>query len=323
MFGEASASPEVEMKSGQEQDTKYKRIEYNLDLPQDISEILKSFKFRKRIIIENFHYLEEAVQRRIAFDLRVFEDYNILFIILGIWREKNRLAQFNGDLQDRIIEIPVEPWTKNDFISVIKKGSEKLNIQFDDQLITKIIENSFDSIGVFQELCKECCLANQITRKVDSIKQISEDTLQQAIYKKLEDYSGRHIRSLETFIEQPVRTSDNIPLFLAYYFVKILCDLEWKDVEIGLKRTNLHNKIKEIHHRPDDVRSSDMSNFLNKLIQTQVKKNIIPPLFDYDISTRTIKIIDSTLYFFLRNANKEEIIEDFDLPVENYLRDQN
>ena len=63
----------------------YRTVEYNLALAQDISELLFSLKFSKRIILENFHYLQEDVQQQLAFDLRIFEDYNILFIILGIY----------------------------------------------------------------------------------------------------------------------------------------------------------------------------------------------------------------------------------------------
>ena len=40
------------------------------------------------------------VQGQFAFDLRTFEEMGIRFIILGVWRENNRLIQFNGDLQD-------------------------------------------------------------------------------------------------------------------------------------------------------------------------------------------------------------------------------
>ncbi|NBD31885.1 MAG: hypothetical protein GVY17_02650 [Cyanobacteria bacterium] len=307
------ASTEFSGKGGSEESIKYKTIEYNLGLPQDISEILKKINFQKRIIIENFHYLEEKEQEAIAFHLRDFEDYNILFIILGIWREKNRLAQYNGDLQDRLIEVPVEPWSKDDFLKVINKGSEILNVSF-EEVSTKIINNSFDSIGVFQELCKECCLSTNLEERSKKLVLIKEDQLNLAIQRKLDDYSGRHIRSLETFVEQQAKTSNEVPLYLGYYFVKILCGLNFEDIESGLKRKYLHSEIQKVHHRASDVRSSDISNFLNKIVRSQIKKNIKPPLFDYDSSTRTIKIIDSTLYFFLRNSDTEEIISELEVP---------
>lgn len=37
----------------------YKTVEFNLELSQDISELLRQVNFDKRIILENFHYLNE------------------------------------------------------------------------------------------------------------------------------------------------------------------------------------------------------------------------------------------------------------------------
>ncbi|MCY7273187.1 MAG: ATP-binding protein [Phormidesmis sp. CAN_BIN44] len=312
-FADSEASTEITGRGSREESTRYKLVEYNLGLPQDISEILRSIGFKQRIIIENFHYLEEEIQKEVAFHLRVFEDFNVLFVILGIWREKNRLAQYNGDLQDRLIEIPVEPWSEDDFRKVSRKGGEALGVSFDG-ILAKIINSSFDSIGVFQELHKECCLAAGLQAKSKNLVVIDERCLEIAIERKLGDYSGRHFRSLETFMEQQARTSDEVPLYLGYYFVKVLLNLDFKDIETGLKRKFIHNEIRKIHHRADDVRSSDMSYFLYNIVQAQIKKDIVPPLFDYDRGTKTIKIIDSTLYFFLRNADKEEIISEFEIP---------
>lgn len=68
-----------------------------------------------------------------------------------------------------------------------------------------------------------------------------------------------------------------------------------------------------------------MLNFLkNKLIdllhglaEKQSKKMIAPPLFDYDRVNRRLKIIDSTLMFFLNFKNKDEILEEIVNPFES------
>ena len=292
---------------------KTQTIEYNLELPQDISEILKKIGFEYRIVLENFHYLDEETQRELAFHLRNFEDYNVLFVILGIWREKNRLAQYNGDLQDRLIEIPVEPWEKEDFERVVKVGEPLLNVNF-DKVLERLTGESFDSIGVFQELCKECCLLAGVKETQSQTVTIEESHLDEAIQKKLGDYSGRHIRSIESFIEQKTKSSDKTPLFLAYYFIGVLLSQEFDDIVKGMKRRQIQEGIQRVHHRPDDVRASDMSNFLHNIKDNQLKKNITPPIFDYDLSIRTLKIIDSTFYFFLRNFNCKELLEELDKP---------
>ena len=282
-------------------------ITYDLNHAQDIVEILNKNNFDKYIVLDNFHYLEEDVQRDFAFDLRIFQENNIKFIILGIWRERNRLSQFNGDLQDRLVEVPVEPWERHDFEEVLKKGSKSLNTET-SEIFAMLVESSFDSIGVFQELCKEAHLAANVLHTLDRKKSITEENVKTAILKKVEDYSSRHIRSFETFADSPGRArSGKIPLFIPYYFIRVLLCADFKIISKGLTRKYLHERIMNIHHRPSDVRSSDMKNFLHSLSKYQFSKNIKPALFDFDPSINTLKIMDSTLYFFLRNCDRKNV----------------
>ncbi len=312
-FGGADAETEATTTGEKETAKKHKVVEYNLGLAQDVSELLRSIGFDKRVILENFHYLEEGVQKQLAIDLRIFEDYNILFIVLGIWREKNRLSQFNGDLVDRVIEVPVEPWEKEDLKKIVQEGLPLLNTSFEN-IVDYIIESCFDSVGVFQEICKESCLSAGIDKTQDSLVEITKEMVDEAIQKKLNDYSSRHIRCLESFIEQKSKSSDEVPLYIPYYFTKVLLGEPIENITQGLKRKGLQEKIKETHHRPDNVRPSDMGYFLRNLVSSQLKKNISPPIFDYDISTSSVKVIDSTFYFFLKNCDKEEVLENLATP---------
>jgi hypothetical protein len=312
-FGGADAETAGAMSTQKANEKSFKVIDFNLALAQDLSELLKSVKFKKRIILENFHYLNEDVQKQLAIDLRIFEDYNILFIVLGIWREKNRLAQFNGDLLDRVIEVPVEPWERTDLKRIVTEGLPLLNTSFEN-VFDYIVDSCFDSVGVFQEICKESCYAAGVNQTSENLIEITISNVNIAIKKKLEDYSSRHTRCLESFIEQKARSSQEIPLYIPYYFIKVLFQETTENIIQGLKRKPLQEKIKEIHHRPEDVRPSDMGYFLKNLVASQISKGISPPIFDYDNSTSSIKIIDSTFYFFIKNCNRNEIVEDLALP---------
>ncbi|HTN38956.1 MAG TPA: hypothetical protein VL053_17880 [Arachidicoccus sp.] len=312
-LGGADAKTEASLSKEKGTSQMYRTVEYNLALSQDLSELLRSIFFTKRIILENFHYLNEDIQRQLAIDLRIFEDYNILFIILGIWREKNRLAQFNGDLVDRIIEVPVEPWEEEDLKKIVSQGLPLLNASLEN-VVKYIIDSSFDSVGVFQEICKEACYAAGITETQQCYTEITKDNVDTAIRKKLEDYSSRHIRCLETFIEQKGKSSDETPLYIPYYYIKVLLNETFDHIIPGLRRRDIQEKIKEIHHRPESVRASDMGNFLKNLVSTQIKKGISPPLFDYDNGASTVKVIDSTFYFFLKNCDKQEVLENLSVP---------
>lgn len=317
-LGDTNATAEVTDKASKKKSEATKYIEYNLALAQDVSELLKKFNISKFIVIENFHYLELSVQETLSYDLRVFQDHHLIFIILGIWREANRLIQFNGDLLDRITEVPVEPWNKNDFRRVIERGEILLNVDF-SEVKEQLISDSFDSIGVVQEICKHCCILAGVGETQSETIYITQDILSQALKIKADAYGVRHIRNFEAFVDIARRTSNQSgkkSLAFPYYFIRLLLTHNFDNIEKGLSRAVLLEEIRKIHHRPDDVRSGDLGAFLHNLTEHQIAKKIQPPFVDYDRGGKVLKIIDSSLYFFLKHCDRNEILEDIPNPIE-------
>ncbi len=319
LFGAGEGSFKGGVKAGGAEEIKYEEVRFNLAIPQDVSELLHKTAKGKAIILENFHYLDDERQKQFAFDLRTFQELGIRFVILGVWREKNRLAQFNGDLLDRVVEVPVEPWEENDFRRVAKTGSEHLNIVFADEVVNACTAASFSSIGVFQELLKEVCLAAGITETQREKTCIDRaGYVEQAVQKKAEDYASRHQRALEAVAAGNLSTSlkDGVqPLFLPFYLVKVMLDAGYDSVASGMRRASIQERIQARHHRPGDVRASDMSNLLYNLATLQSNKGITPPIFDYDKTTKQLQVVDSTFYFFLRNADLERISSELPDPT--------
>lgn len=157
LFGSGEAKADGGAKSKVSRDVEYEAVPFNVALPQDVSELLKKVGSTKTVVIENFHYLDDEKQKQLAFDLRTFQELGIRFVILGVWREKNRLVQYNGDLLDRVIEIPVEPWTQEEFAKIAEAGANELNIHFCDGIVDACSKASFSSVGVYQELLKGVC----------------------------------------------------------------------------------------------------------------------------------------------------------------------
>lgn len=317
-IGDTGVDGELSDKASEKKSKNVTYVEYNLALAQDVSELLNAQDLRKFVVLENFHYLTTEVQEALAYDLRTFQDHHIIFIVLGIWREANRLVQFNGDLLDRITEVPVEPWDEIDFRRVVKKGSELLNVDF-SAVESRLISDSFDSVGVVQEICKLCCISAGVHSTSEYKVEISEEHLESALAKKANDYGVRHVRNFESFVDIRVRTSSQSgkpSLAFPYYFIKLLLTQDFEEIQKGLSRANLLEEIRRIHHRPEDVRSGDLGQFLHNITQHQISKKIQPPFVDYDRAGKIMKIIDSSLYFFLKHCDREEILEDIPNPVE-------
>lgn len=323
-FGSGEAGIKGDTSADSAKKTTYESIEVNLALPQDITTLLRKIGFKKFIILENFHYLSLELQKALAFDLRSFQELGIRFVILGVWREKNRLTQFNGDLQDRIIEVPVEPWSTQEFRDVIGIGSAKLNVSIDTAIQEELIKSAFDSIGVVQELVKEVCAGAGVEARQAETKNIFHlPLLQAAVEKKTEDYSARHLRALEAIAEgrkSKKAKEESVPLYLPYYTVKAWLNFPFEQVVKGIRREQLEEQIKKDHHRAKDVRPSDMSNLLHNFAELQSEKGIVPPIFDYDQNTRTMRVVDSTFYFFLRHVDKSQVLKNIENPLDRLER---
>jgi hypothetical protein len=151
-------------------------------------------------------------------------------------------------------------------------------------------------------------------------------TIDAAKAEKVQSYAARHLRALEAIASGRKTTNSpksgdtgdtkDLPLFLPYYTVRALLEFDFNEVIKGIKRKVLEQKIKEMHHRPDGVRASDMSNLLYNFAKLQSEKAISPPIFDFDQTTQTIRVIDSTFYFFLRNVDRPEIMSQIIDPTE-------
>lgn len=319
LFGEGEANATGGLKASDKEQKTAKTVPFNLAVAQDIAELLKTVNFKKKIVLENFHYLAEEKQRQLSFDLRSFQEMGIIFVVLGVWRQKDKLRIYCPDLTDRVVDIAVEPWTEEEFRRVSIEGARHLKADFAPDVIQQCIENSFGSVGVFQELVKHTCIAAGVLEQKSATQKITAIAYaDKAIKDKAEQYCATHQQALELISSGNVthtKDKEKTPLHLPYYLVCAILEMGYAGLAHGASRSDITDRIKQHHHRKDDVRASDMSNLLHNLSTLQHKKGINPPLIDYDIGKRQMYAIDSTFFFFLRNCNLELVKEELPSPI--------
>ncbi len=284
---------------------------------QDVAEIMKKYFPDKIIVLENFHYLEEQEQKSFAFDLRTFQDIDVRVIILGIWRERNRLTQYNGNLQDRIIELPVEPWTEEHLQELIRLGEGSLNMDMAD-IRDALIKESSGNVGMLQELCKECCYDAHVTEAGD-LRNLTNDNLQNAITKITHSYASRFHRALETFADAKPRQSQDGSqgLGMPYFFVYvILKDFDVQQIKNGLSIYDLRTAIKKIHPNQDNQQfDRALTIFLNRISTYQKNHGITPSIFDWDANSLQPSIVDPDFFFFAEHYEHDGFLEGLKIPL--------
>ena len=182
------------------------------------------------------------------------------------------------------------------------------------------MDASFSSIGVFQELLKHICLSAKVRQTLPdtgAVKDIAD--LTHAVEVKTGDYGARHERALEAIAaghNSGGAKGDQVALFLPYYLVTEILKHGFDGIQNGARKQTLWDWIRARHHRGQDVRSSDMTNLLDGLANLQSAKAISPPIFAYDSQQRMLQVVDSTFYFFIKNADAVQVIESIQNPLE-------
>lgn len=109
IFAEGSVSGSYEHDGAHEKKEIFTSLELDPRDPNDIIRALGEVEFTRYVVLEDFHYLPDETQRDFSFSLKTFhENSKLCFIIVGVWREENRLIGFNGDLTDRVLSVDVD-----------------------------------------------------------------------------------------------------------------------------------------------------------------------------------------------------------------------
>lgn len=316
--GGADASVEGEAKRSKQLEFRYEFIGYDYGEAQSIGELLQRVGFKRYVVIENFHYLSVETQRQLAFDLKTFHEIGIRFIILGIWREANLLLQFNNDLQDRVIEIPVEPWLAQDLKTVVERGSQKLNIEITSVIVEKFIESAYGNVGLFQEFLKTFCIHCGVNETQDVKKTLSAMTAVTSTFDdKLKDQRNTFLQSLTGIAARSRTRTDTDPLILPYYLVKVILQVDLQQLRDGIDRKTLLDLLRSLHHREDKttIRPGDVTNLLNHLPALQ--ENMQPPLLYFDGNARRLKVVDTRQFFVLASVDRKELEDEIPNPLED------
>lgn len=301
---EGSAGGEL----GKGNDTEIVRTRLELDL-QDVNDViaaLQEIKFSQYIVLEDFHYLPVETQKNFSFALKSYhENSSICFIIIGVWREKNRLVYYNGDLTSRVVAIDADFWSKEQLDEVISAGEQLLNITFDTDFAEQVINNAFNSVYLVQEACLMACERAGITETRDDNVVIGKDLDAKSIIKEIVDnQAGRYLSFITNFAEGFRKTG----LEMYKWLIFAVISADYNELATGLRRSIVATVIKQRHPSNKELNDGNITLALQNTASLQVLKNVRPIILDYDQTTRVLNVVDRSFLIWLAYQNSADLI---------------
>lgn len=142
----------IEVEKVNSEITKDQPVGHDINDLRFITDIIK--KSRRRLVIEDFHYMSHDERRKFAFELKALWDYGLFVVIIGVWSQSNMVLFLNPDLSARVHELAIT-WSPEDLEIVLDKGGDALNMTFTRELKRQIIQLSYGNVGILQKLTLE------------------------------------------------------------------------------------------------------------------------------------------------------------------------
>ncbi len=275
--------------------------------PNDVIRVLENVEFRKYIVLEDFHYLSEDVQKEIAIDLKAFHEKSKLsFIVVGVWLESNRLVLYNGDLAGRLIPVDADQWTAEQLADVIRTGEPLMNVVFSDQVRDELVFSCRGNVGLLQEACSQILDEHGVTQTSPALVSISDVALVQKVMQELvKERASRYKNFLVKFVEGFQQTDLEMWRWIAVVIVTTSPD----ELKRGLKFQAVFKRLNEIHpKRQGRLHSNNVVQAIKNIKLLQHKQRLTPIIFDFDSNESVLQVVDAGFILYVASTERDELL---------------
>jgi hypothetical protein len=302
--GEAKVAGEAT--SGNEKVREKQYLEIDPSDPNDVIRVLQSMGFSKFIVLEDFHYLSEEVQKQVAMDLKAFhEKSGLCFIVVGVWLESNRLVLYNGDLGGRLIPIDADRWEEEELKSVIRAGESLLNIDFPRPVRDEILSAAQGNVGILQEACYRLCEEQEVFQTQDALTNVGTvERVQSTVNEIATEQAGRYQNFLTQFSEGFQKTELEMYRWIAY----VLIHASTADLKTGLKAFDIFNRMRKSHPKQDRLLFNNVLQALKNVAKLQHSNKVQPVILDFDSNENTLRIVDGGFTLFLGSQDRKQLV---------------
>lgn len=308
IVAQASGSASVDYERDNQKTTVHVNLELDLNDVNDVIAALKEISFNKYIVLEDFHYLPVTAQQNFSFSLKSFhENSEICFIVIGVWREKNRLIYYNGDLAGRVVSVDADAWSPDELQEVISAGESLLNISFDRTFLEDMINNAFDTVYLVQEACLAACQADGVHQTCATYMTVGTNSDAKSYIKEVvASQAGRYTAFIQNFSEGFQKTE----LDMYKWLLRAVMSFEAETLEKGLRRGEVAAAIKQFHPNGENLNDGNITQSLQNTASLQVAKNVRPIILDYDQTSKTLNVVDRSFLIWLAHQDRQQLFSD-------------
>ncbi len=303
---EVSGSGSHENEKSNEVKTERKSFEIDPRDPNDVVRVLLDLKFTKYVVLEDFHYLDEEVQRQLAVDLKAFHEKSPLcFIVVAVWRESNRLVLYNGDLAGRLIPVDADEWSNEELEEVISQGEKLLNVSFASDVKGRIVAMCQGSVGILQEACYRLCQNEHIWGTIDNMVSFTDPAVVDSVFAEIaKEHAGRY----ENFLTDFVKGFQKTELQMYRWIAHVVVTAEPAELKRGLRASEVHARVSAVHPQQTRLLYNNTVQALTNVGKLQHQNKVQPFILDYNPNEAVLYVVDGGFLVYVASQTKEYLL---------------
>ncbi|MFE8872385.1 hypothetical protein ACE4RV_04315 [Acetobacter persici] len=117
------------------------------------------------LFIDDFHYIQKEVQYEVAKVIKALAEKGVKICTASVPHRNDDVVRANTELRGRLASIDMPEWDHDELKSIAEKGFEALNVNINDAIKNRIVEESFQSPQLVQALCMNLCRISGIRER--------------------------------------------------------------------------------------------------------------------------------------------------------------
>jgi hypothetical protein len=247
------------------------------------------------LVVEDFHYLTEEVQKHVFQQWKTFTDEGVSIIVVGTTHHGVDLAYANSDLIGRIQQIDLGRWSNKDLSKIITKGFNQLEISISSSAANVIASESAGLPIITQQVSAQLFLDKKI-REVAKAEELTFN--KKSAYKALHNVAITRYKQFESWYTR-LKTGPRkgARKFNTYELMLSIFTLDPPKFE--LLRHEINARIKDLPIENNEIPpNASINSTLSALAGFQEKNEF--ELLEWSKRDQAIYIVEPAFLFYLR-----------------------
>lgn len=247
----------------------------------------------RRLVIEDFHYLNEEVRTQFAFDLKTMWDYKCYVIIIGVWAEDNLLLRLNEDLLARTREVIIR-WNDADLKKILDNGCNALNLELSPSVISSLVSISYGNAGILQRLTQDALMEAGITESTWERQRVHDHNCVESAALYYAEELNTVYQNFAKKVSSGIRTRKNSTGIYAHALAVILESTD-EELKNGIPVEDIFSVA---HQREPRIQLGNLKTALEKIERLQVDDNGQGLVLSF--ANEKVRLVDYQLLLYRR-----------------------